>query len=275
MLISILWTFILALLTSTNAQPHALTPLLPPGPYHPGPTSRAPHEPRASPCANALQNPSFETTHLAPWTLYATGSWASRAVISGNAHDGTHFFHARSNSSTTSTLTLAQSFSLPTGSGTVECGAWVWAGAKGRAKAQFEVFLDGVSCGAAVLGGGGGWVKVGKKVRVEAGGRHMLVVVGVVDAGGIVGRGIEVGVDGVRVSGVSLCLGFGEEALGTRDRVFVVSWNGSDTGAFAAGYCLGRGRHGCCGYQVHTGGGGFCCVDCCFSLGWSVRLPVY
>ncbi|KAF1969262.1 hypothetical protein BU23DRAFT_571646 [Bimuria novae-zelandiae CBS 107.79] len=122
-------SLVLLLLTllapSTNAQPLTLTPLLPPVPYSSGHASQGPHETRATTCVNVLQNPSFESAHLAPWMLYLTGSWRSRSIISGGAHDGTHFLHTRNNSSSTSTLTLAQSFPLPAGSRTVECGAGV------------------------------------------------------------------------------------------------------------------------------------------------------
>ena len=158
------------------------------------------HPPSSHPraCANALRNPSFESQTLDPWKVYATGSWASRAVVSGPAHDGTHFFAAISNSTNASTVTLSQSFSLFTSE--VECEAWVMAvgdfGEKGSVRV--EAFVDGVRCGGVDVGENRGWVKVGGRVRVQ-GGSHMVVVVGVVDGGGEIGKEIGIRVDGVRV----------------------------------------------------------------------------
>ena len=67
-----------------------------------------------------------------------------------------------------------------------------------KSSARFEVFLDGVSCGSRLLYGREEWVKVGSQVEA-GGGEHIAVVVVVADAGGVMGRGIGVGVDSVWV----------------------------------------------------------------------------
>ena len=188
---------------STSDSTHSMH-----SPLHPSPRIE---QTRAS-CTNALRNPSFETNHLLPWTNYASGSWAFRTITySSSAYTGTHFFHAFSNSTYTSTTTLAQSnVRIPPGT-KIDCSARIWAaGITGANRsASFEVFIDGTSCGSTTLSGGQGearWMKVGRQVQLSADMReHMLVVVAVVSAGGDMGPGIGIGVDGVWAGPVAGC----------------------------------------------------------------------
>ena len=99
-------------------------------------------------CTNAVQNPSFGSG-LDPWTSFASGSWASRDVVEGAAHDGTHFYQGLSNSTNQSTITLSQMNINIAGGAKIDCSAWVYAGGNmgANGKASFEVFVDGASCG--------------------------------------------------------------------------------------------------------------------------------
>jgi hypothetical protein len=154
-------------------------------------------------CTNAVSNPSFETSLLAPWACSATGSWASRSVLHApfpNAHSGGYMFHGHSNSTNASTVTLSQpDLRIPNGR-KVGCSAWVSAdGGQGvQGTVAFDMFLDGVWCGGARVKAGDRreWKRIGSEVVVH-GEVHTLSVVAMVDAMGELGAGTGAAIDDV------------------------------------------------------------------------------
>lgn len=159
------------------------------------PTSRSPSLLQRSNCTDALRNPSFESTTLEPWEVYTSGSWANHEIVTGRGHHAEHFFGALSNSTNASTITLSQSFNFPTGD--VECEAWVMA-AGDLGSVKVEAFVNGVKFDEVEMRKKKGWVRLAGRISLQ-GYSHMIVLVGTVNAEGVVGSGIGVGFDDVKV----------------------------------------------------------------------------
>ncbi|KAF2641429.1 hypothetical protein P280DRAFT_313159 [Massarina eburnea CBS 473.64] len=158
--------------------------------------SRSPTTPCTS--TNLLQNPSFETGSVSSWTEFVTGSWASRGISKDAPHSGAFAFRAVSNSTSSSTLTLAQYEIGAPDSGEMRVGAWVFAagGVGEMGSVKFTLFAGGRVVGEVVLSarsGWGAWSQIGADVGSES--LRAMTVTVVVDAGGVVGEGIVVGVD--------------------------------------------------------------------------------
>ncbi|KAF1956780.1 hypothetical protein CC80DRAFT_548274 [Byssothecium circinans] len=161
------------------------------------------HLPRA-PCTptNLLQNPAFESGAIAPWAVYATGSWAQRGISKEAPHDGTYGFYAVSNSTNASTLSLTQ-YNIGTrdivSGGRLRVSMWCYVGGGmgAQSKATFTVFLDERVVGERVLqsrGEGGVWSEM--RADLSSGGEGGMITVTVVaDAGGVMGEEVGVGVD--------------------------------------------------------------------------------
>ena len=166
-------------------------------------TTALPTAPRTNrrTCTNHLINQSFESGAIDPWFTIVESAWSTRGVFANPfTHGGTHHYYARATSTIASSLTLSQSeLDAPVG-GTVDCYAWV-AGKRSEGVTRVEVFLDGVSCGAAQLGvGEGGWKRVGSKVKVAGGVSGMGSTLAVVATSQSAGQeGWEVWVDDVGV----------------------------------------------------------------------------
>lgn len=130
-------------------------------------------------CDNQLQNPSFESG-LSPWLTIVQEAWDQRGVYTSpdGGHDGSNFYFAHSNSTISSTLTIAQSGINLSNGESVDCAAWVALLHPGNVgSTQVDVFLDGETCGSANFASTG-WTRVGGTVSVNGDGAiHTMAVV--------------------------------------------------------------------------------------------------